>query len=424
MQPEALDTKPYSDFSAQFHGRMVEQRVPATATIEVTRRCPLQCAHCYNNLAMNDREARRSELSYDEHCRLLDQMAELGCLWILYTGGEIFARREFLDIYTYAKQKGFLITLFTNGTLITPRIADSLIDWRPFSIEITLYGRTKETYERLTGIPGSYDRCIRGIDLLLERGLPLKLKTVAVSINKHEVGEMKRFAEGRGVGFKFDGMINPRIDCSRSPLGVRLQPWEIVKMDLEDPDRVADWKKFAKRFNGPVSSEYSDDIYQCGGGVTGFAIDPEGKMSICVLSHVETFDLRRGSLREGWDHFLRQVRRKKITRVTKCTACQIKPMCGMCPANGELENGDPESPVDFLCHVAHLRAKALEIPVPPHGDCEYCKGGSSHAALVDSLQSLENRAAEKWMGFTPPKRLLPILSEQRCNGTGCCSCGH
>jgi radical SAM protein with 4Fe4S-binding SPASM domain len=419
-----VETQPYNDFSAQLQGRMIAQRVPANATIEVTRRCPLECVHCYNNLAMGDDKARRGELTYAEHCDILDQMADAGCLWILYTGGEIFARKDFLDIYVYAKRKGFLVTLFTNGTLITPAIADRLVEWRPFSIEITLYGHTRDTYERLTGIPGSYDRCMRGIDVLRQRGLPLSLKTVAVSINKHEVGDMKRFAEGLGVGFKFDNMISPRIDCSRSPIGVRLQPWEIVKMDLEDPARVAEWKRFAARFNHPVPSTHSDEIYQCGGGVSGFAIDPEGKMSICVLSHFETFDLRRGSLREGWDHFLRQVRAKKVTRVTKCTDCQIKPMCGMCPANGELENGDPESPVDFLCHVAHLRAKALEIPVPPHGDCDYCEGGTSHAVLAESLASLDKRTAEQWMDFPERKPLFPILNEQRSAGAGCCSCGR
>lgn len=424
MEPEAQEARSYTDFSSQLHSRMVTQRLAANATIEVTRRCPLKCAHCYNNLAMSDVEARGRELSYDEHRDLLDQMADVGCLWILYTGGEIFARKDFLDIYTYAKKKGFLITLFTNGTLITPRIADYLLEWRPFSIEITLYGCTKETYEQLTGIPGSYDRCLRGIHLLLERGLPLKLKTVAISINKHEVGEMKRFAEELGVGFKFDSMINPRIDCSRSPLAVRLQPWEIVKMDLEDPERVAEWKKFAEQFSRPTPSVHSDEIYHCGGGVNGFAIDPEGKMSICVLSHFDTFDLRRESLRKGWDHLLYQVRRKKITRVTKCTACEIKPMCGMCPANGELENGDPESPVDFLCHVAHLRARALEIPVPPHGNCEYCEGGSSHAVLADSLESLDKRSGEKWMSYTQPKLLFPILTERHSDGAGCCSCGR
>jgi hypothetical protein len=46
----------------------------------------------------------------------------------------------------------------------------------------------------------------------------------------------------------------------------------------------------------------------------------------------------------------------------------------MCPTNAELENRDPEEPVDFLCQVAHLRAKALGFTVKPHGECEYCEG--------------------------------------------------
>ena len=420
---QTLEAQSYRDFSLRLHNRIRSQRVAANASIEVTRRCPLECAHCYNNLPMGDLEAKRGELTYEEHCRILDEMAEAGCLWLLYTGGEIFARKDFLDIYTYAKKKGFIVSLFTNGNLITPKIADYLVEWRPFSIEITLYGRTRETYERLTGIPGSYDRCLRGIDLLRERKLPLALKTVAISINKHEVGEMKKFAQELGVHFKFDSMMNPRIDCSQSPLAVRLQPWEIVKMDLEDPERVAEWKKFAARFNGPANPpERSDEVYQCGGGINSFAIDPEGKMTICVLSRMDHYDLRLGSFREGWDHFLHQVRRKKITRVTKCTACEIKALCGMCPATGELENGDPEAPVEFLCHVAHLRAAAMDIPVPPHGDCEYCEGGAMHPALLDSVESLRKRRSENWMNYEEAKGLFPILKEISDVPGGCSSC--
>src|SRR4051812_29205545 len=239
-----METLSYAAFSASFHRNLSERRLPLNGTIEVTRRCPLVCGHCYNNLPMADTEAQHRELSYDEHCRLLDELADAGCLWLLYTGGEIFARRDFLDIYTYAKKKGFLLTLFTNGTLITERIADYLVDWRPFAIEITLYGATKETYERLTGIPGSYEKCLRGIRLLKERGLPLALKTVAVSINRHELLEMQAFADELGVGFKFDSMINPRLDCSQSPTYLRLTPEESVALDLEDPRRADEWVVF------------------------------------------------------------------------------------------------------------------------------------------------------------------------------------
>jgi radical SAM protein with 4Fe4S-binding SPASM domain len=189
---------------------------------------------------------------------------------------------------------------------------------------------------------------------------------------------MQRFAQELGVSFKFDAMLTPRVDCSHAPLGVRLTPAEIVQLDLDYPERGEEWRRFAGRFCVPPA--HSDEIYQCGGGSTGFAIDPEGKLSLCTTSQAEVFDLRSGSFLEGWNQFLRRVRRTKITRVTKCTACQIKSMCGMCPANAELENGDPESPVEFLCEVAHGRAKALNIPVPPHGGCAFC-GGKQTAPL-------------------------------------------
>src|SRR6266852_8678195 len=182
-----MNSVSYGEFSLSLHNHFAEKRTPLEVSLEVTRRCPLECLHCYNNLPMGDLSARNRELSTVEHFKLLDELAELGCLWILYTGGEIFARKDFLEIYTQAKKKGFLITLFTNGTMITPKIADYLAEWRPFAIEITLYGATRETYEALTGIQGSYERCLRGIEVLRSRKITLKLKTVATTINKHEV---------------------------------------------------------------------------------------------------------------------------------------------------------------------------------------------------------------------------------------------
>jgi radical SAM protein with 4Fe4S-binding SPASM domain len=327
---------------------------------------------------MADREARLGELSFDEHCRLLDEMTEAGCLWLLYTGGEIFARRDFLKIYTHAKRQGLIITLFTNGTLITPESADYLVEWRPLTIEITLYGHTRETYERLTGVPGSYDRCMRGIRLLLERGLPLKLKSVAVRLNQHEIQGMKNFAEELGLEFKFDAMMNPRIDCSRSPLDQRLAPEEVVALDLRDPKRMSEWRRFAGQYNGMADAVEHDQVYHCGGGMNSFAVDPYGNMSICVLSQCDTYSWRRGSFRDGWEGFLHKVRKKKSSSRTKCVGCGIRAMCGMCPANGELQHGDPEAPVDFLCHVAHLRSHTMKLTVPPHGECEYCVVGTEY----------------------------------------------
>ena len=105
-------------------------------------------------------------------------------------------------------------------------------------------------------------------------------------------------------------------------------------------------------------------------------------MSICSISMKEKFDLREGTVAEGWDQFLQPIRERKTTRVTKCTACHLKSACGMCPANAELENGDAETPVEFLCHVAHLRAELFGWTVPAHGECEFCEGGIDRARVV------------------------------------------
>jgi radical SAM protein with 4Fe4S-binding SPASM domain len=418
-----MDHLSYGAFSESIHQRNSGKRVPLQVSIEVTRRCPLECRHCYNNLPMGDLEARNREMTAEEHFRLLDELAEMGCFWLLYTGGEIFARKDFLEIYTYAKQKGFLITLFTNGTLINEKIADYLAEWPPFAIEITMYGRTKATYETLTQIPGSYDRCFRGIELLCERGLPLKLKTVATSINKHEISAMRSFAEELGVEFKTDGQINPRIDCSQSPLAVRLTPEEIVALDMASPKTAGEYRRLAQRDQEkPPNLSVGNTVYFCGGGMNSFAINAYGEMGICVISQQETFSVRQHGVQHTWEHSLRELRLRKRTRLTKCVHCHIQSLCGMCPANGEMENGDRESPVEFLCHVAHLRALSVGAEIPPHGECEFCASGSRHEQLLESVRRIAGNEIDVEQ-LAVPNQLLPILNNVNTSAGSCSSCG-
>ena len=414
----------YGAFSADLHQRQSGERVPLQVSIEVTRRCPLECLHCYNNLPMGDTDARQRELSKEEHFRVLDELVEMGCFWILYTGGEIFARKDFLEIYTYAKKKGFLITLFTNGTIINEQIADYLADWPPFAIEITLYGRTRETYEALTAIPGSYDRCLRGIKLLKERGLPLKLKTVATSINKHEVLAMRQFAEEElGVEFKMDGQVTPRIDCSQSPLAVRLTPEEVVALDMSAPKGMSEYRRLAQHdLERPPNLAQVDTLYYCGGGIKGFAINAYGEVGICVISQQETFSIRDVGVKRVWEESLLELRTRKRTRMTKCIQCRIQSLCGMCPANGEMESGDRESPVEFLCQVAHLRAATLGVEIPAHGECAFCAGGHQHDAMMESARRIASKEidVESWTG---PQQMFPILNNS-ATVSACGNCGH
>jgi len=349
----------YNDFDSRLYHRSDNSRIPISGSLEVTVRCNLRCAHCYINLPAGDRRTMERELTCREFCNILDQIVDEGCLWLLLTGGEPFIRSDFIDIYTHAKKKGFLITLFSNGTTITPRIADYLADWRPFSLEISLYGSTQETYERITGITGSHSRCMHGIELLLEHNIPLKLKSPVMTLNMHEVCEMKSCAEKLGVDFRFDPILNMRMDGDPKPAQFRVTPGEVVALDLADEKRMKDWAKFCEKFWGPPPKpEY---IYQCGAGVDTFHIDPYGRLSACLMARVPGFDLRQEGFKKGWNDFIPGILAQKWSQETPCRNCELYSLCNQCPAYAQIECGDQESPVEYLCQIAKIRAEAFGL---------------------------------------------------------------
>jgi radical SAM protein with 4Fe4S-binding SPASM domain len=206
---------------------------------------------------------------------------------------------------------------------------------------------------------------------------------------------------------------------------VRLTPEQAVSLEFRDPVRRAEYLRMAE---GELATEHrrSTRRYVCGGGHNGCAIDPNGQMTICVLSHRDGYDMRNGSFTQGWQTRLHEIRETKNTRETICTTCRITSLCSMCAANGELENGDAEKPVDFLCRVAHLRAFALGLAVPAHGDCACCPGGAEHPSLREAAERFNKDSALLPNVVVPPKSnaLLPVLGTSGgCSAGGCSSCG-
>ncbi len=348
----------YAQFGLRLREQAIVKRIPINGAFELTFRCNLRCVHCYCNLPINDKHSIQKELTTEEIFDVLDQIAEAGCLWLLLTGGEPLVRKDFLEIYAYAKKKGFLINLFTNGTLLTPKVADYLAEWPPFEVEITLYGATKETYEKITGIPGSFQRCKRGIRLLLERKVPIGLKTMAMTLNHDQIHQIKEFAKDLGVKFRFDPVLNPRLDGSKAPCNFRLSPEEVVELDLADEKRIKEWQKFRKKFEGLPQP---DNLFNCGAGILSFHIDPYGKLSACEMCRFQNYDLGGGSFEEGWCEYLPESLAIKPKGYYPCGQCELIELCGQCPGWAWLENGDLESPVEYLCQIAHLRAEAFNI---------------------------------------------------------------
>jgi len=369
---------------------ILERRLPLDGCIETTYRCNLRCVHCYVNEPAGSREIQERELSLVRLKRLVDEVVEAGNLHLLLTGGEVLLRPDFPELYLYAVRSGLLVTVFTNGTLVTDAIADLFDEYRPQGLEISLYGMTRETYEKVTDIPGSYDKCLAGIARLVERKIPVVLKTMALTWNQHEVMAMEAFAHAQGLEFRFDSLLNPRVDCGANRNGeLQMTPEQVLALDLEDEQRMADFKKFCQEFvpapDVPIEREH---VYTCGAGQTSFTVDPYGRLQMCQLSRRSFFDLKQGSFDEGWNVFFPMLRARTWQTTSACRKCNLAALCGSCPGAAEMEHGDIEAVVVSFCEIAHLRADAVLGASSGHrrdGTC--CLGQGNLAAQPADVQA-------------------------------------
>ena len=121
---------------------------------EITPTCNLRCHFCY--VALDPYKG--PYLSTEQTCRIIDTIERAGVLFLTFTGGEIFSRRDFPEIYRHASRSGMLVTLYTNATMMTPALADLLREVPPHAVEVSIYGADADHYEGVTGIKGSFAR--------------------------------------------------------------------------------------------------------------------------------------------------------------------------------------------------------------------------------------------------------------------------
>ncbi len=381
---DAVRQVPYSTFAERIDSRLSLEQTPIEGSLELTFRCNLRCAHCYVNEPRGDVRARRQELSAAEIARITDEVVDLGCLWMLLTGGEPLIRPDFLGIYLRMKRKGLLVTLFTNGSLITPSIADVLAEWPPFTVEVSIYGSTQAVHEGITGILGSYRQCIRGIELLLERKLRLHLKTIPMILNCTDIENMRALATAYGLEFRWDPLVNCRVDGTGDPKALRLPADQIVVLDQHDSKRAAG---FRKEYSKEARAESSSGLFNCNAYRHSFHIDPYGNLLPCMMVRWPAYSLREGSFRQGWYETFPAMRNRARTRSLPCDTCRLAVACDYCVGWAQVETGDSEGNVPFLCEVAHARAQAFGLKPVLSVPEDHEKGRIIHGSKAEASLS-------------------------------------
>ena len=348
--------KPIPKISAAImRERMVErarqERIPLQADIEIIATCNFKCVHCY----IAPCAEREDVMSLEQAESIFDKLQAAGTEMVLLTGGEIFTHKQFKEIYLSAKRHAFDVYLNTNAYLIGERWADFLAEWPPAGLSISLYGMKPESYEKLTGIPKSYERVMRAIELLLERKIQFDLKCPAMTITADELPAMQAFAKARGIRFRTDYSMIPQEKGDTAPLALQLGPEAVMALERRiDPDL----KSFRSYATLRVDGSTTESVYKCGAGRTSLHINVHGGVSTCSTSRKVIGNLFEQPFDEVWATLGGKVAMKYPVG-HPCATCQFSRICAGCPATVEQLTGLPNGYVQMYCKMTHQRAYEL-----------------------------------------------------------------
>ncbi|MBI1847744.1 MAG: radical SAM protein [Candidatus Rokubacteria bacterium] len=313
------------------------RNIPLTALVEVTYRCNLACVHCYLHEGPADRpRPPRGELTLEEIQRILGELAEAGTLFVTFTGGEVFLRRDFLDMVAHARELGLCVFVFTAGTLMTERDAERLAALAPFAVEMSVYSRDPAVHDAVTKIPGSHGRTLRALRMLKARGVQTVIKTPLMSVNAGEYAGLVALAAELGAEYGFDPMLTPRRDGDLAPLAFRLSAEALAEV-ARDPV-VGD----ALRVGGALNADACGDEGICASGRRTCRISPYGEVFGCGVSRTPVGNLREQRFRDVWERAPHLGRLRALTIKDLRAARPDDPLSGgyRCSALAEIEDGD------------------------------------------------------------------------------------
>lgn len=345
------------EYLGRFRKKAVDQRLPVSGALDLTYRCNLRCVHCYAGHLHGQTAAGAAELDTAELLGLVRQAADSGCLYLVLSGGEPLLRPDFATIYRECRRLGLVVTVFTNATLLRDEHVELFREHPPQKVDVSVYGATRETYERVTQVPGSYDRAVQGIETLAGAGIRIGLKTMILRRNVDEVLDMEAWATRLGARFRLDPLVTPRLDGGREPLDERVPPPLAAALEQSSPKRQRDLRSQLERYGG---AGHWSQAYRCGAGVTHFHIDPQGWLRPCLVSRPLAFDAVSLGFGVAWKAAVEAVKALKAGEDRVCAHCPHSALCGYCPGLFDLETGDMERPPEYVCALGRSRGEGLE----------------------------------------------------------------
>jgi len=323
----------YGNFWSRIHKLAKKKSFPLRLMFELTYRCNFHCRHCY----VPQGYRKKRELKTKEVFLILDQLADIGCFYLGFTGGEPFMRKDILDIFRYARKKGFEIIIYTNGSLINKRIAHALGDISPNKIDITIPAMSKSAFEKIARARGSHRRVFEAIELLHKNRINLGFKSCVLKENESEIKDIQYFASSLGASHRLDDTLSPCLDGSKKPYEYRGKG-ELGALHASRHTPHADCESNDNGLKQVINSQplSVQNLFKCGAGLSQAAITPSGELKMCVMIDCFKYNILKSSLKDSWQKLREAASNIKPGKGYQCNNCELLLYCKWCPGQGWL----------------------------------------------------------------------------------------
>lgn len=336
---ELLHAESWKDYCEKLREKSRSLTNPLYANLELTPRCNFNCKMCYVHLSDSEADKLGKEHSAAEWIDIGRQLVKAGTLEVLLTGGEVFYRKDFREIYEAFCEMGLLINIYSNGFLIDDKVLDWMSKKPPARMRITIYGASNETYEKVTGIKNAFDRVSKNIDRIIASGINLGLAATFIAENTADENAIEQFAIDKGLHLvTTDGVQKPVRGAQSEAETARLNKSDVLKEKFASENLLYNFVKIKEPFD------------RCKSRQCGYWITWDGKMTICTfIADPCSYPFEKG-FEQAWIEL--QEKLKAVKRPSKCEDCIYEQFCLACPGILASETGSPEQTNDYVCDIA------------------------------------------------------------------------
>lgn len=288
--------------------------IPIAGHFELTGCCNLRCKHCYC-LFEHDHDL----LSTERILHILDELRDSGTFGLVLTGGELFFRKDILEILSHLHKNKFVVRINTNGTLIDESIVKALAGFTNiYRIHVSLYGHDAATHDAITNSRGSFAKTLHAIYSLKEAGLNLRINCSLMRSNFDSYKKIKTdIGDKLGIPIHYDSVIFPKDNGCTDNLAEAI--------DQAQTDEFFEFK--SKNSAGHDAPTKKPKL--CKAGFSFFSICEDGSVYPCLkmkryYSH-PLGNLNTDSFKELWENSasIHKIRSALTDKLRNCSICDL-----------------------------------------------------------------------------------------------------